>query len=172
MDATPLDRLVRRAGSVMGTEQDSMVSVAEKRTLNKTLPNWQHLPPSAQHPDQSEEYVEQQAAVWPAPQAGSGTCFYSPREFATLQHISKCSEAHDRSNNLCLSHIFTLQWYLDRPIVQHGSWVFSTEGEYCWWASHGREHKTAPNFLYWNPTLPPPPPQTEKYNNQCSNISN
>jgi len=36
-DARHLDRLVRRAESVVGTELDSLVSVAERRTLEKTL---------------------------------------------------------------------------------------------------------------------------------------
>ncbi|XP_051254013.1 uncharacterized protein LOC127362380 [Dicentrarchus labrax] len=36
-DAGRLDRLVRRAGSVVGTELDSLVTVAERRTLDKLL---------------------------------------------------------------------------------------------------------------------------------------
>lgn len=36
-DAARLDRLVRRAGSVVGTELDSLVTVAERRTLDKLL---------------------------------------------------------------------------------------------------------------------------------------
>ena len=36
-DSARLDRLVRRAGSVVGTELDSLVTVAERRTLDKLL---------------------------------------------------------------------------------------------------------------------------------------
>jgi len=36
-DASRLDRLVRRAGSVVGSELDSLAIVAEKRTLDKLL---------------------------------------------------------------------------------------------------------------------------------------
>lgn len=36
-DTGRLDRLVRRAGSVVGTELDSLVTVAERRTLDKLL---------------------------------------------------------------------------------------------------------------------------------------
>lgn len=33
----PLDRLMRRAGNVVGTELESLMSVAERRVLNKLL---------------------------------------------------------------------------------------------------------------------------------------
>ncbi|KAI3368513.1 hypothetical protein L3Q82_025518, partial [Scortum barcoo] len=36
-DAARLDKLVRKAGSVVGTELDSLTSVAERRTLNRLL---------------------------------------------------------------------------------------------------------------------------------------
>ncbi|KAI3358660.1 hypothetical protein L3Q82_014719 [Scortum barcoo] len=35
--AARLDKLVRKAGSVVGTELDSLTSVAERRTLNRLL---------------------------------------------------------------------------------------------------------------------------------------
>ncbi|KAI3362524.1 hypothetical protein L3Q82_012818, partial [Scortum barcoo] len=36
-DTSRLDKLIRRAGSVVGTKLDSMVTVAESRTLDKLL---------------------------------------------------------------------------------------------------------------------------------------
>lgn len=36
-DASRLDKLVRKAGSVVGTELDSLITVAERRVLSKLL---------------------------------------------------------------------------------------------------------------------------------------
>ena len=41
-DAMRLDRLVRRAGSMVGTELDALMSLAERRTLNKLLSVMDH----------------------------------------------------------------------------------------------------------------------------------
>ena len=63
-DAGRLDRLVRRAGSVVGTELDSLVTVAERRTPDKLLSiTGQHPPPSARHLHQAEECVQWPTAV-------------------------------------------------------------------------------------------------------------
>lgn len=37
MDSSRLDKLIRRASSVVGMKLDSLVTVAERRTLNKLL---------------------------------------------------------------------------------------------------------------------------------------
>ncbi|KAI3360661.1 hypothetical protein L3Q82_002527 [Scortum barcoo] len=50
-DTSRLDKLIRRAGSVVGTKLDSLVTVAESRTLDKLLDiiYGQCQPPSAHH---------------------------------------------------------------------------------------------------------------------------
>ena len=57
-DAGRLDRLVRRAGSVVGTELDFLVSVAED-----SVQPGQHTTPTPPNSDKTEEHVQQQAAV-------------------------------------------------------------------------------------------------------------
>ena len=58
-DTSRLHRLVTRAGSVVDRELDSLVTVAERRTLDKLL----SILDSAQHLHQAEECVQWQTAV-------------------------------------------------------------------------------------------------------------
>lgn len=87
MDATQLDRLVRRAGSVMGTEQDSMVSVAEKRTLNKALPNLDNTSRPLHSTLISQSVLSNRLLSDPLPKKAQGLVFI-PLRNSTLYNTS------------------------------------------------------------------------------------
>ncbi|KAI3364649.1 hypothetical protein L3Q82_011427, partial [Scortum barcoo] len=107
-DTSRLDKLIRRAGSVVGTKLDSMVTVAESRTLDKLL----DIMDNASHPlhtvISNQRSLFSERLLLPKPSVNSSpliqTTSTRPHLASSLSNTSQQSVAGRSISVLCFIH--------------------------------------------------------------------